>query len=350
MKNDAFVNFENEGRGSPELLLDSVPLIEKERIDSKMTFELKDERGVIYEKGDSAFWVSLQGPDGKKVEGKFFVSGNGHDKLLVFEPGMPGDSNKWMEAKFVPELLRQGYSIFCVRHRGTRVNAENSSNYVSCSERINKEKDDSGAILGQVEGQAEFSIEDIDDEPRIVIEALQKNFKQLYLVGHSSGAEGIAYSLSKLPTEITAKVHSFVSLAGYVGRYNKTSDLFDEKGIFNSERMQKYFDYCCKFFAMIDASRNVESKKRVLRSIYESRFSESINFVLVNTPKDEYVTVESSQQFRDFIGRGLRIIDETEREPDFHDLKNLQPQTLIRLLEIYHPKSKHTVTVRKDKI
>lgn len=348
---DETPNFGTSVEISAETIPGLVLLIEKERIDPAMTFKLESEQGIISEKGDSAFWVKLQDSAGKMVEGKFFVSGAGQEKLLVFEPGMPGDSNKWMEAKFVPELIRQGYSIFCIRHSGTKVNAENSSNYLNCPERITKEEDDAAAVIGKTTGKTEYTIEDIDDEPRIAIEALQRNFKQIFLVGHSSGSEGIAFSLPKLPKEITDKVRSFVSLAGYIGRYDEENDLFDKKGIFNSEKMKAYYEYCNRFIAMGDPAKNVELKKDVLKSIHRLSLPENINFVFVNTPKDEYVTVESSEEFRGSAsgGRGLRIIDETQSEPEFHDLKNLRPRTLSRLLEIYHPKSKHLVTVKKEK-
>ena len=158
----------------------------------------------------------------------------------------------------------------------------------------------------------------------------------------------MALSLPKLPTEITDKVRSFVSLAGYIGRYDENKDFFDKKGIFNSVKMKEYYEYCNNFIAMGDSGKNVELKKGVLKSIYESPIPENINLISVNSPKDEYVTVESAQEFRDFTGRGLGITDETQSEPEFHDLKNLQPKTLLRLLEIYHPKSKHAITVEKE--
>src|SRR3989344_5265688 len=111
-------NRETGGEKPEETIPAPVPLIEKGRIDPAMTFELNSEQGVVPEKGDLAFWVTLQDANGRKVEGKFFISGKGQEKLLVFEPGMPGNSNKWMETKLVPELIRQGYSVFCIRHSG----------------------------------------------------------------------------------------------------------------------------------------------------------------------------------------------------------------------------------------
>ena len=312
-----------------------------------MTFKLENEIGIIPEQGDCAFWITLKGPEGERVEGKYFVSGEGQKKLIVFEPGMPGDGNKWMEERFVPELIRQGYCVFCVRHGGTKLDTEEAGRFVNCSERIamGKEK---GSIIGQVAGKTEYTLADIDDEPRIAIEALHKQFEQLYLIGHSGGAEGIALSLPKLPREITDKIRSFISLAGYIGRYDEENDLFDAKGIFDSGKMRAYYEHCKTIMAMGDSDENVKLKKEILQTIYRSKFPENINLVLVNSPKDEYVDMESSREFRDLVGRGLRIIDETQSKPDFHDLKNLQPKTLLRLLNIYHPKRKHTVTVKKE--
>lgn len=87
-----------------------VPLINKEQIDPEMTFELKSEPGVITDKGDSAFWVKLKSEkDNPALEGKFFTPGEKTEKLIVFTLGLLGDGNKWMESKFIPSLLREGY-------------------------------------------------------------------------------------------------------------------------------------------------------------------------------------------------------------------------------------------------
>lgn len=321
--------------------------VEKETFDSKMTFRLKNEKGVSKENGDMAFWVKLLNQGGEALEGKFFISGSGHDKLIIFEQGMPGDSNKWMEDKFVPEIIKQGYSIFCIRHRGTKVNAEKSDMYVNCPERIEKENNDQNAVLGQMDEKSEYTVNDIANEPMIAIETLHKKFKQVYFIGHSNGVAGIAFSLPKLSKEITDKIRNFIGLAGFVSQYDNENDFFDTEGRFNSEGMKKYYEYCNQFMKLGDADKNVELQKEIFDSIYNSSIADNINVVLVNSPKDEVIPLETSNQYQKLIGRGLRIVDETQFETDFHDLKNLQPQTLLRLLNIYHPKSKHTATFRK---
>ncbi|NQU77881.1 alpha/beta fold hydrolase, partial [Candidatus Falkowbacteria bacterium] len=303
---------------------------------------------VISDKGDSAFWVKLKNEkEDPALEGKFFIPGGKSEKLIVFIPGLPGDGNTWMESKFVPSLLREGYSIFCGRHRGTKVNAEGSDTYVNCEERISKETNQPDAVLGQVPGKSEYSVIDIADEPRKAIGALHENFEEVYLIGHSNGAMSIISSLPKLPKETTDKIRTFISLSGYTSNYDPESDHYDPKGYFDSEGIKEYYDYCVKFLAMGDPAENARLKQTILNSNYESDFPENINLLMVNSPEDEILPVESAIQFRDYVERGVVFVDETETEEDFHDLNALTPQTLKRMLQIYHPKAKHTVPLTK---
>ncbi len=69
----------------------------------------------------------------------------------------------------------------------------------------------------------------------------------------------------------------------------------------------------------------------------------------VNSPDDEYIPPSAAKKFHNFLGRGLKITDETQSQSDgseFHDLKNLRPETLIRLLKMHYPKAKHSATMR----
>ncbi len=333
-----------------EVLNNSVPLIEQENIEPEMTFELKNESGVFFEKGDSAFWVKLFGSRGETVEGKFFVSGEGQEKLLIFEPGMPGDTNKWIESEILPELIRQGYSVFCIRHSGTKINVENSDKYINCPERIKRSFSEQNAVIGKTAGKNDYTLEDIAYEPKTAIEALQKKFKQIFFLGHSNGVLGMAFSLAELSKEITDKVRSFVGLSGFTGRYIAETDCFDAEGRFNSQMMKEYLEFCSKFISLGSIDKNIELQKNTLAALYKSPLPGNINLVLVNCPKDEFIPIESSKEYREFIGRGLGVTDKTQNVADFHDLKNLQAKTLVRLLEIHRPKSKHTVTVKKEKI
>jgi len=339
-------NFQKESEVREQELGGLFPVIEKDKLDLARSIKLEHETGVLEDKGDYSYWTAVVGENGKVVEGKIFISGEGKKKLLFFEPGMPGDSNKWMEQKFVPQLLREGYSVFCARHRGTKVNAENSSEYVNCPERTNLTQEQD-AVLGAVGDKKEFTVKDIAEEPRIVLDTIGKNFEEIFLVGHSNGVGGIASSVGELPKEITDRIVNFVGLSGFVSRYEKDKDLFDAKGVLNSKGVRKYYEAVARAINLGDLDRNVELQKQVLDLIYNSKIPENINIVLVNSPKDEVIPIETPKQFHDFAGRGLRITDESQFEEPFHDLKNLRPETLSRLLKIYHPKRKHTITVRK---
>ena len=327
-------------------------LINKENIAEEGTFELRNEKGVISENGDLSFWISIRNKE-DILEGKFFVSGQSRDRLIIFEPDMPGDSSEWMENKFIPDLLRDGYSIFCVRHRGTKLDSSNASHYINCQERIERSKEGS-SVLGQSGEKKEYSVEDIANEPKIATEALHSKFKQLYMIGHSNGAAGIAYSLPKLSKEITDKVRNFISLAGFIGAYDKEKDHFDAEGRFDSQKMKGFYEYSNQYVSLGDLEKNVELQKNIFTSIHNSSLPENINIVLVSSPKDEYIPLESAKQYQEKNARGLRIVDNTQYKedeskpkPDIHDLPNLYPSTLLRLLKIYHPKRKHSPTFEK---
>ncbi|MFA6963094.1 MAG: alpha/beta fold hydrolase [Patescibacteria group bacterium] len=288
-----------------------------------------------------AQWLTLKA-EGRVVEGKMFQPAGGSKKLVFFEPGMPGDSNTWMEGKHVPKLVEAGYAVFCARHSGSQINSERSPELIKCPERI-----EAGKVQGQeyIGGDEPATVEDIDREPEIALKALSADFDEIYLVGHSSGAAAELYSMTNLPGEITDKIRSFTSLSGFIGEYDHEADTFDREGRFDSEGLRKYYEYCNQYLNMGDAGHNVELAKSVLERIYSHPLPEHIQVNLITSPKDEYVTPDQAGGYHDFIGRGLRVRDKTQDRPDYHDLKNLTPETLIRLIEIYHPESTHNVTV-----
>ena len=256
-------------------------LLNIEDIDLEGTFALNNEKGVG--DADKVYWVKLK-KDNKVIEGKLFIPKTSNEMLIIFEPGMPGDSNVWMEEKFVPEFLKEKYTTFCVRHRGTKTDVDGSNNYISCEERIKSGLDNGENIIGSKE---EYTVEDIAREPETALNILAPKFKSINLIGHSNGAAGHAYSLNNLPKEITNKVRNFISLAGFISKYDKEKDFFDAEGRFNGEGMVQYYEYCKKFINLGDTNKNVELQKKIFNLIYNKEIPGNINLILVSSPKDE---------------------------------------------------------------
>lgn len=318
----------------PEELHD---LLENESLDASLTFGLHEERdseGRAIE--GKAFWLKLRQEE-EAAEGKLFLPpGASNDSLVLFEGGLPGDSPSWMEGKHTPAFLREGYSVLVMRHLGTKTDTEQAKKFIYSPERIAR-----GGQTGQtaIGGMREFNLKEIAKEPAIALNALGGSFSRIVMVGHSAGALHNAYAMRELSPDVQERVQQFIALAGYLGDVDERKEQFaDLKG---------YYDYCRRFINMGDPEANVALVNAIHERVRREGLPEHVMVTLINSPDDEYIPLTGAKRFQDLLGRGLRVIDETQSEPEFHDLKNLQPETLLRLAEMHYPQAKHAVTFRE---
>ncbi len=307
---------------------------ESESIDQTMSFDLNNECDM---EGTpipgNARWLRLS-VEGKMAEGKMFYPATGQStSLVVFEPGMPGDSVTWMEERFVLKLLEGGYTVFVLRHLGTKV-TEETMPYVHCDERLVKAHETANAEIGE---NREYTLDEIAAEPATVLNAIGDNFEKIDVIGHSAGALHQAYALQFVRPEIAERVHNFIALSGYLGGVEERTQ--------NFHNLQGYYEYCSAYINMGDPAENVKQVQAIFASVADHGIPEHIMPILVNSPKDEYIPISGAQKFHEMIGRGLQIVDQTQYEERYHDLRNLQPETLLKLLSMHYPKSKHTIEV-----
>ena len=116
----------------------------------------------------NSFWVSLNSPSGS-VEGKLHLSQNNNKKLLIYEPGYPGDGSTRLEHLWLEKLLQKGFSVVAVRHSGTIINGKHSNTYLNCPERQSRAMEDGQETLGN---KQTYTIADWLKEPLIVLESL----------------------------------------------------------------------------------------------------------------------------------------------------------------------------------
>lgn len=322
----------------PELSIIDV-LKEKHQLDERLTFELLNEVDAnSHPIEGKAFWIKLHGEKGE-AEGKLFTPvGKNLNSLVVFEPGMPGDAVGWMEKKHVPELLREGYTVLVLRHLGTRTDTEYASTYIRCLERQAKAQAEQTHALGD---KPEYDLETLSHEPTVALNTLGPQFRDIKMIGHSAGALFNANALAEADPEVREKVSSYVSLSGFVGGIDERAPAFSD--------IRGYFAYCAKHLNMGSPERNEVALRKIFECVYASKDTISPHTMVtqVHSPLDEYLTFRGAEKFHEFLNRGLLISDETETTPEFHDLKALQPQTLIRLLALEHPESKHSVVFSK---
>lgn len=311
----------------------------KKQLDERLTFELPnavDTSGHPIE--GRAFWIKLHGEKGE-AEGKLFTpTGKNLDTLVVFEPGMPGDAVGWMESKQVPELLREGYTVVVLRHLGTKTDAEKAGTYIKCSERQARAQAEHTHALGD---KPEYDLEALSHEPTTALNALGPNFRDIKIIGHSAGALFNASAVAEADPEVRKKISGYVSLSGFVGGIDERAPAFSD--------IKGYFAYCAGHLNMGSPERNEAVLREIFERVYanKERIPSHTMVTQVHSPNDEYLTFRGAEKFHEFLSRGLLVSDETETEPEFHDLKALKPQTLIRLLALKYPTSKHSVTFSK---
>ncbi|MBI4093055.1 MAG: hypothetical protein HY420_03985 [Candidatus Kerfeldbacteria bacterium] len=326
-----------------ELAPEFASLLETESFDPDMTFALENERDEhgrpIYGR---AFWVSLREQQGEESadasEGKLFVpKGNGNGSLVIFEMGMPGNSASWMERRHVPALLKEGYTSLVLRHRGTKTDSENAAELLNAPERIERGVATNRLVIG---GERERDLRDIANESAVAMRALAQSFEKIKLVGHSAGALNHAYALSHVSPEVRSKVTHFISLSGFIGGMEGRTEAFGD--------LEGYYEYCRRFIDMGDPKLNAELLERdIAATLYHEGLPDHTQVVTVNAPQDEFFTLDTARRLQEFLGRGVRITDETQSEPDYHDLKNFRPETLVRMLTMYAPSRKHSAAVSR---
>lgn len=325
---------------TPQNLSVIASLKERKQLDERLTFALPhevDANGRAIE--GQAAWIKLHG-EGGEAEGKLFAPiGNDTHSLIIFEPGMPGDAVGWMEGKHVPALLKEGYTVLVLRHLGTKVDTEKADTYIKCPERQERTHALSTNALGD---KPEYDLEALSHEPTVALNTLGPHFRDIKMVGHSAGALFNAAALAEANPEVRQKISSYVSLSGFVGGIDERAPAFSD--------IRGYFAYCTQHLNMGSPIQNESALRKIFERVYTHKeiIPSHTMATQVHAPNDEYLTFKGAEKFHEFLNRGLLISDATQTQPEFHDLKNLQPETLVRLLALHYPKAKHSAVFSRQ--
>lgn len=305
----------------------------------KLTFPLTEETDEAGNdiRGDS-YWIALT-KDGKiQSEGKLFLPEhtNNQSHLVLLTPGMPGETFcRFAEKRFVNPLLQEGNSVLVLRHLGTWMNTISSKEFIACPERERRGKSLRQETLGE---QKPYDFRELVGEVTEALRTLGPFFERISLIGHSSGALGEALALQEIPEEIQQKIRHFLSLAGFVGGTEHLRWWLRNRIMFTI-----YLWQCQEVIHLKSPSLNTQKLEEMFRELYRHTLPPHIMPISIHTPEDELIHPLAAERYRQHNGRGLHIIDQTE-DPCYHKLNNLQAETLLRLLQIYHPNTNHTVT------
>ena len=283
----------------------------------------------------NSIWISLKSENGS-VEGKLHRPERGGQKLIIFEPGFPGDGSSRLEKLWLNELLRNNFTVFAARHNRTIINGKYSDNYLNCPQKQEWSKEHNQLFLGKKDS---YSISDWLIEPLIALEALGDKFNAIFLVGHSFGGLAIFYSLiefsEKQPSQ-AKKVERLVSLAGATGKTKSDDDPILEQW---SEYLRK--DWIKERINIGDPDQNLKILKDAYIKIHKEAhlIPDSTDVICVMVENDELVPVKEAKDIIDTLGRGYLIIDKTEEADQkagrlAHDMDNLPAEKFLDFVNI----------------
>lgn len=302
---------------------------------------LDESRGFEFEQGgQKAEWQVIE-KDGHQVEGVYFASDNPNGELVLFIPGAPGDGVSWFEEKDVPLLLEKGYNVFSSRHGGVLPTEDNRPVF------HNDERFNQGSNLGD----EEMTVTGWLKESEILLEHFSG--QPISIVSHSFGGLSVGHSMVEMDQKYgqsdqnpNKNIKRWVNLSGV----NYDADTFLKK---YKDGWQWYFDELLSKKCNIKdiAAEMASLEAAVNKSASGLGRSESIrgvSLVSVNPPEDELVGEEAGQQLKDSLGKGLVLRDKTITKTGdnfIHDFLHLEPQTLLRLLEMRKTDRSHTATL-----
>lgn len=298
------------------------------------------------------WWVKFDSGD-NCVEGILHLSNLGK-KLLIFEPGFPGDGSARLEKLHIKKILEAGFSVFAARHNATIINGKYSDSYINCIERQEYAKSEGQFLLGK---NQTASITDWLEEPRVSISALSGMFDEIYLLGHSFGVLAILFSLIELVEADFSginKIVRIVSLSGATGRVRGEDDRIIRQWMehLDTESVRERIK-------IGDISKNIESLSNAYKIIHSkaNNIPQKIDFIYVSPwgdnkeNLDELVSPLEAIDFISTLGRGSLVIDKTQHSDGngrmVHDMDSLETEILIDFLNGAMVASKSVLTVLK---
>lgn len=313
------------------------PFLEKfgqKFIDPKSVINLKQNNG-------NSYWLRLLSNTGT-IEGKFHFCKKNSKKVIIFEPGFPGDGSTRLENLWLAVLLKQGFDVLAIRHNGTIINGKFSDTYLNCKERQKLAKKTGETVLGD---NPPYTIADWLNESLIALEVLFKVYPNIYLIGHSFGGLAILYSLvnfhEKFPKKLR-KIKRLISLAGTTGFLRS-----DDDPVLNMWRQHIDTRTARSRIRIGSAQENIKFLKKAYKKVHQNiaKLSGSLQMIFVYVygehlySLDEFIYPhEPLDILRSLNGQGTLVIDKSERADKTigqlaHDFNNLKPAILVKLLQ-----------------
>ncbi len=298
----------------------------------------------------NSWWIELT--DGKSaVEGKLHLAADGLEKIAVYTPGLPGDSVQRFEKDFVPSLTDAGYSVFVIRHTGTRTDSQEASTMVNSELRRQQQNP-----VGLSEPSETVSSERMINEPRIALNVFgdSENVSEISLISHSFGSLATGVSLGEYLEERpsdSAKIKKWVSVAGMTGRMSEEGVIDGDRGFSLDGDVAKLVyqeSLPPEKYRAEEFESAIEGLKNGYHRLEKSaEHLKTVSVIAVNNPEDPGVSLATARDLLDMAGKGILLKDETITSEEakgkglssVHNMPNADPINLVRILGLSSPQS-----------
>jgi pimeloyl-ACP methyl ester carboxylesterase len=146
------------------------------------------------------------------VETQVFEPEGGSSSAILFCPGCPGMGGTVFEQRHAAALVAEGYSVYVIKHKGTRLSGAMAPVMVNNAGRLMQGRKKGETHLG---GGAAM-MDEWMVEPLALLNALDPLFSHIHVIGNSFGALSALWSLTHESAAI-GKVRSVLLYAGAQG-------------------------------------------------------------------------------------------------------------------------------------
>ncbi len=265
------------------------------------------------------------------VEAQVFEPDNGSNSVVLLCPGFPGLGATMFEQRHAAAFVAEGYAVYVIKHKGTRLNLPMSPVMVNNAARIMEGRAKGESHLGG--GAA--TIDEWMSEPLRTLKVLHTAYDSIYVIGNSFGALSAIWSLGEEDAPIS-KVKSLLLWAGAQGvddqSENSIMRIWQPAFLMDARITDKV--------TLNDAFEVVETLRRGYRVLTEraKNLPAHININILVIERDEILRLADTEAFNKAIGGRAKItINMDEKsflEHGFmaHDSPMLKTEDLLELI------------------
>lgn len=265
------------------------------------------------------------------VEAQVFEPDAGSNEVVLLCPGFPGLGATMFEQRHAAAFVKEGYAVYVIKHKGTRLNLPMSPVMVNNAARLMEGRANGDTHLGG--GPA--TIDEWMVEPYKALKVLHAAYDTLHVIGNSFGALSALWSLSEKDAPVS-KIKTLLLWAGAQGVDDGTENsimrLWQPAFLMDARITDKV--------TLNDPFQLVETLREAYAALPErtKNLPEHIALTSLVIERDEILRLSDAQAFQAAIGGRGKIVVNSEEKGFMehalmaHDSPMLKTEDLLELI------------------